>query len=123
MEMSISQLVPLREAELALLRELKNEGKPVKTKELVKRVISQFPSELTPLELKRRTPSGTFWWGGRLRYDLNRLKKKGEARRPVKGCWEITALGSQILATSVKPAVIVARCGNESCVGGFTCED
>lgn len=100
--MSISQLVPIKEAETALLDELQNEGGSVKTRVLVRRSIKRFPTELTPSELQRKTPSGTLWWPGRFRYDLNRLKKKGETYRPAKGYWEITELGSRRLDPVVK---------------------
>lgn len=100
--MSISQLVPLKEAEIALLEELQSEGKAVMTGELVRRSIKHFP-QLTPSELQRRTPSGSLWWPGRFRFDLNRLKKKGEVRSPVKGCWEITNIGIQRLSSPIQP--------------------
>ena len=102
--MSISQLVPLKEAETALLQESLSEGKVIKTGELVCRAFKHFP-QLTPSELQRRTPSGTLFWPGRFRYDLDRLKKKGEAINPVKGFWEITSLGIQRLTGSSKPSV------------------
>ena len=95
--MSISRLVPLREAESALLEEMRDEGRSVRTGELVERSIKHFSVKLTPSELQRRTPSGTFWWPGRFRYDLDRLKKKGEAIRPAKGYWKITELGCRRL--------------------------
>ena len=100
--MSISQLVPIKEAETTLLDELHNEGGPVKTGILVKRSIKRFPAKLTPSELRRKTPSGTPWWPGRFRYDLNRLKKKGETYSPIKGHWEITGLGCLRLDSMVK---------------------
>lgn len=101
--MSISKLVPLGEAEMALLEEAQSEGKAIKTGELIKRAIKHFP-QLTHSELQRRTPSGTPWWPGRFRFDLNRLKKKGEIRSPSKGYWEITSLGIQRLAGSSQPS-------------------
>ncbi len=94
--MSISQLVPLKEAEMVLLEELQSESKAAKTGDLVKRAMKRFP-QLTKLELGRRTPSGTLWWPGRFRFDLDRLKKKGEVGIPTKGYREITALGVQRL--------------------------
>lgn len=100
--MSISQLVPLKEAEIALLEELQRERKAIKTGELMRRVVKHF-LQLTPSELQRRTPSGSLWWPGRFRFDLDRLKKKGEVRSPVKGCWEITNVGIQRLSNPVKP--------------------
>ena len=87
--MSISQLAPRDEAELALLEEMQKEGKPVKTGELVGRAIRHF-SGLTLAELQRRTPSGTVFWPGRFRFDLDHLKKRGHAANPVKGFWEMT---------------------------------
>lgn len=101
--MSISQLVPLKEAETALLQESLSEGKVIKTGELVRRAMKHFP-QLTPLELQRRTPSGTLFWPGRFRYDLDRLKKKGEAINPVKSFWKITGLGIQRLTGSSQPS-------------------
>ncbi len=95
--MSISQLAPRGDAELALLEEMQGEGKPIKTGELAARAMKRFP-ELTTTELKRRTPSGTLFWPGRFRFDLNNLKKKGQAANPVRGHWEITGLGIQRLA-------------------------
>jgi len=92
--MNISGLVPLRGAELALLKELQNEGRSIKTGELVRRAMGHFP-QLTRSELRRRTPSGTLWWPGRFRYDLDRLKKRGEVRIPRRGYWEITEAGAQ----------------------------
>lgn len=99
--MSISQLVPLKEAEIALLEELQREGKTIETGELVRRVIKRFP-QLTPSELQRRTPSGSLWWPGRFRFDLDRLRKQGEVRSPVKGCWEVTNVVIQRLNSPVK---------------------
>lgn len=102
--MSISQLVPLEEAEMALLEESQSEGKAIKTGELVKRAIKHFP-QLTSSELQRRTPSGFSWWPGRFRFDLDRLKKKDEMRSPSKGYWEITSPGIQRLAGSSQPSI------------------
>jgi len=102
--MSISQLVPLEEAEMMLLEELQSEGKAAKTGDLVKRAMKRFP-KLTKLELGRRTPSGTLWWPGRFRFDLDRLKKKGEVSTPTKGYREITSLGVQRLNGSNLSAV------------------
>lgn len=101
--MSISQLVPSKDAELALLEESQSEGRAIKTGELVKRSIKHFP-QLTPSELQRRTPSGSPWWPGRFRFDLNRLKKRGEMRSPTKGYWEITSPGIQRLTGSSQPS-------------------
>ena len=92
--MSISQLAPRDEAQLALLDEMQKEGKPVKTGESVARAIKHFP-QLTPTELRRRTPSGTIFWTGRFRFDLDHLKKRGYATNRVKGFWEITDLGTK----------------------------
>jgi len=100
--MSISQLVPLKEAEIALLEELQREGKAIETGELVRRAIKHFP-QLTPSKLQKRTPSGSLWWPGRFRFDLDRLRKKGEVRSPAKGCWEVTNVGIQRLSSPVKP--------------------
>jgi restriction endonuclease Mrr len=94
--MSISQLVPREDAELALHEEMWKEGKPIKTSELVARAIKHFPQP-TPAELQRRTPSGTLFWPGRFRFDLNNLKKKGQASSPMRGYWEITSSGIQRL--------------------------
>lgn len=90
--MSISQLVPRQEAEMALLEELRKEGRLSKTGECVGEAIEHFP-QLTPAELQRRTPSGTIFWPGRFRFDLDRLKKRRYATNPVKGFWEITDRG------------------------------
>jgi hypothetical protein len=86
---AISSAVPIREREEALQDELRSEGKPMKTGELTKRVLSKFVVKLSPAELARVTPSGYPWWTGCLRLDLNRLLKKGKVRRPSKGYWEI----------------------------------
>lgn len=95
--MSTSSLVPREEREIALLEEMQGQRKPIKTGELVKRAISRFPDRLTPSELQKRTPSGFPWWSGRFRFDLDALRKKGEAMRPTKGYWEITSPGVQRL--------------------------
>jgi hypothetical protein len=87
--MSISSIVPIRDREEAIQDELKNEGKPMKTRVLTKRVLSRFASKLTPAELDRVTPSGYPWWPGCIRLDLNRLQNKGIVRSPNKGYWEI----------------------------------
>lgn len=91
--MSISSIVPIRDREEALQDELRKEGKPVETGILTKRVLSRFPSQLTPAELDRVTPSGYPWWPGCIRLDLNRLQKKGKVRSPGKGFWEINSDG------------------------------
>lgn len=101
--MSISQLAPRDKAELALLKEMQKEGKPIKTGELVARAIKHFP-KLTPAELQRRTPSGTLFWPGRFRFDLNSLKRKGQATNPTKGHWEVTRPGIQRLGRAATPA-------------------
>ncbi len=101
--MSISKLVPLEEAEMALLEESQREGKAIKTGELVKRAIKHFP-QLTLSELQRRTPSGFSWWPGRFRFDLDRLKKRGEMSSATKAYWEITNLGIQRLAGPGQPS-------------------
>jgi hypothetical protein len=100
--MSISQLVPREDAELALLEEMQKEGKPIKTSELVARAIKHFP-QLTPAELQRRTPSGTMFWPGKFRFYLDDLKKTGQASNRVKGYWEITSMGRQRLAKPASP--------------------
>ncbi len=87
--MSISGIVPIRDREEALQEELRNEGKPMKTRVLTKRVLNRFASKLTPAELDRVTPSGYPWWPGCIRLDLDRLQKKGKVRSPGKGYWEI----------------------------------
>ncbi len=87
--MSISSLIPISEREEALLDELRQEGKPLKTRILVERVFHRFPHKLTPTELGRKTQSGYPWWPGCFRLDLNRLKKRGKVRRPSEGYWEI----------------------------------
>jgi len=87
--MSISQLVPRQEAEMALLEELRKEGRLSRTGKSVGEAIERFP-QLTPAELQRQTPSGTIFWPGRFRFDLDHLKKRGYATNPVKGFWEIT---------------------------------
>ncbi len=97
--MSISHLVPRQEAEMALLDELRKEGKFSKTGKSVGEAIKHFP-QLTPAELERRTPSGTIFWPGRFRFDLDHLKKRGYATNPVKGFWEITNFGAERLKGS-----------------------
>ncbi len=87
--MGISQLAPRKEAELALLDEMQKEGKPIKTGELVATAIKHFP-QLTDAELRRRTPSGSLFWRGRFRFDLDHLKKRRHATNLVKGFWGIT---------------------------------
>lgn len=87
--MSISQLVPSKDAEEALLEELNIGGKVTKTGELVEKAMRHFP-QLGPDELRRRTPSGTRWWPGRFRFDIDRLKIKGDVTSPSKGYWQIT---------------------------------
>jgi restriction endonuclease Mrr len=95
--MSISQLVPRQEAEMALIEELRKESRVSKTGKCVGEAINHFP-QLTPAELQRRTPSGTLFWPGRFRFDLDHLKKRGYATNPVKGYWEITDTGIQRLS-------------------------
>ena len=97
--MSISQLVPRQEAEMALLEELRKEGRLSRTGKSVGEVIKRFP-QLTPAELQRRTPSGTIFWPGRFRFDLDHLKKRGYATNPVTGFWEITDRGIERLNVS-----------------------
>ena len=92
--MSISQLAPREEAQLALLDEMQKEGKPIRTGESVTRAIKHFP-QLTPTELQRRTPSGTIFWTGGVVFDLDHLKKRGHATNLVRGFWEITELGTK----------------------------
>jgi len=87
---SISGLVPGGNREAALLEEIEKESGRAETGVLVDRAIGRFLDKLTPLELARTTPSGTLWWPGRFRFDLDALKKKGKVRRPEKGCWELT---------------------------------
>jgi hypothetical protein len=87
--MSISGIIAIRDREEALQDELRNEGKPMKTGVLTKRVLTRFASKLTPAELARVTPSGYPWWPGCIRLDLNRLQKKGKVRRSGEGYWEI----------------------------------
>jgi len=94
--MSISQLVPRQEAEMALLKELQEDGKLSRTGESVEEAMKHFP-QLSPVELQRRTPSGTLFWPGRFRFDLDHLKKRGYATNPVKGFWEITDSGIERL--------------------------
>jgi len=94
--MSISQLVPRQEAEMALLEELRKEGRLSRTGKSVGETIKRFP-QLTPAELQRQTPSGTIFWPGRFRFDLDHLKKRGYATNPVKGFWEITDRGIERL--------------------------
>jgi len=95
--MSTSQLVPRQEAKRALLEELRKESRLSKTGRCVEEAIKHFP-QLTPAELQRRTPSGTLFWPGRFRFDLDHLKKRGYASNPVKGYWEITDSGIQGLS-------------------------
>jgi hypothetical protein len=97
--MSISRLVPRQEAEMALLEELRKEGKLSETGKSVGEAIKHFP-QLTPAELQRRTPSGTIFWPGRFRFDLDHLKKRGYATNPVKSFWGITDLGTERLKGS-----------------------
>jgi hypothetical protein len=103
--MSHSQLVPREDAELALLEEMQKEGKPIKTGELVERALKHFP-KMTPAELQIRTPSGSLFWPGRFRFDLNSLKKNGQAFNRVKGYWEITSAGRQRLAKPASPPTL-----------------
>lgn len=87
--MSISSIVPVRDREEAIQKELRNEGRPVKTGALTRRVLRRFTSKLTPAELNRVTPSGYLWWPGCIRLDLDRLQKEGKVRNSSKGYWEI----------------------------------
>ena len=91
--MSISQLIPKKEREEALLEEIFNHLGPAPTGRVVGQVINRFRDRLTPLELRRLTPCGSLWWPGCFRLDLNSLKKRGEAWRPEYGYWEITNVG------------------------------
>jgi restriction endonuclease Mrr len=104
---SISRLIPRQEAEMALLEELRKEGKLSGTGKSVGEAIKHFP-QLTPAELQRRTPSGTIFWPGRFRFDLDHLKKRGYATNPVKGFWEITDLGTEQLKGS-QPQLLADR--------------
>ncbi len=94
-------LISRKEAEKVLLEELRKEGRPIKTGELIRRVIQRFPV-ITPSALKRRTPTGTKFWPGSFRFVLDLLKKKGEAVSPAKGYWEITKLGIQRLTEPIQ---------------------
>jgi hypothetical protein len=85
--MSISGTVPIRNREKTIIQELKKEGKPVKTGELTKRVLARLG--LSAAERNRTTPGGYPWWSGCIRFDLDRMRKHGEVRRPTKGYWEI----------------------------------
>ncbi|MEE8471445.1 MAG: hypothetical protein V3S51_08960 [Dehalococcoidia bacterium] len=85
--MSISSAVPIRERENALLKELRREGKPLRTGVLTERVLGRLG--LAAPERKRTTPAGFPWWSGCLRFDLNRLREQGKVRRPSRGYWEI----------------------------------
>lgn len=85
--MSISRTVPIRNREKAIHEVLKKEGKPVKTGVLTKRVLTRLG--LSAAERNRTTPGGYRWWPGCIRLDLDRMRKHGEVRRPVKGYWEI----------------------------------
>ncbi len=87
--MSISSLIPIGDREDALLDELTKEGKPLKTGLLIKRVLARFALQLTSAEIARVTPSGYQWWPGCIRFDLDRLQKKGKVRRHGRGYWEI----------------------------------
>jgi restriction endonuclease Mrr len=95
--MSISGLISIKEREDALIEEAQKEGKPIKTSDLLDRVLKRF-SQLTLLELQRRTPSGSLWWRGCFRFDLDRLKKKGMMRNPAKGYWKVTSPGNQTVS-------------------------
>ncbi len=85
--MSISGAVPIRDREKAILEELRKEAKPVKTGILTERVLARFG--LSASEKSRRTPGGYPWWTGCIRLDLDRMRKHGEVRRPIKEYWEI----------------------------------
>jgi len=85
--MSISGAVPIRDREKAILEELRKEAKPVKTGILTKRVLARLG--LSASEKNRKTPGGYPWWTGCIRLDLDRMRKHGEVRRPIKGYWEI----------------------------------
>jgi restriction endonuclease Mrr len=87
---------------MALLQELSKGDEPIETGTAVEKAIGHFP-QLTSAELKRRTPSGTLFWPGRFRFDLDHLKKQGYAANPSRGFWEITNLGIQRLNGS-KPS-------------------
>lgn len=100
--MSISQLAPRDKVEIVQLREMQLEGKRIETGELFSRTVKYFP-KLTSVELQRRTPSETLFWPGRFRFDLNSLKRKGQAVNPVRGYWQITTSGTQRLASANAP--------------------
>ena len=97
--MSISELVPIKQAEEAILDELDRAGRPIKTSELVTRTIKRFP-QLTRAELRRTTPCGSNWWRGRIRFDLDRLKKRGEVVNVSPAYWAISRPTRRVISSN-----------------------
>lgn len=65
-------------------------GGKVRLCDLYKPVTGKFP-QLTAADLDRRTPSGTNWWQGYIRFALDALKKKGVLAHPAHGVWGLSS--------------------------------
>lgn len=105
----ISAKAPRAQAKIVLLGEMEKAGGGLDTRTLVTNAMARFP-ELTSTELRRKVNGREPWWPGRFRFDLNSLKRKGEARNPKKGWWEISPKGRQRLSSvRLPPATTPVR--------------
>jgi len=77
------------ELQKVILEELKDVGGKARLSNLYERVTKRFP-QLTKADLERRTPSGSNYWKGYIRFGLDALKKKGMVANLAPGVWGIS---------------------------------
>ena len=72
-----------------IVEEIRARGGKVRLADLYDPLTKKFP-QLTSADLQRRTPSGSNWWQGYIRFALDALKKKGEVTHLTTGVWGVS---------------------------------
>ena len=70
----------------AILEEIRKHGGKIKLSDLYDPLTKGFP-QLTSADLQRRTPSGSNYWQGYIRFALDALKKRGDVVNLAHGVW------------------------------------